>query len=113
MKYLNKIQQENRVCGTICTIAAISMAMMYGCFQLMDKKHEENTVKIPVGENRQMSGMSMYYNGMNNKETFSLSETWNSTNVYYPASTKEFSWNGTKFKLVSLTPETLAVAYNK
>ncbi len=55
---------------------------------------------------------NLKYNGMPSEIAFSVSrESNNDVNTYFPSKTKEFKFNGAKYELISVTPDTLKVKY--
>jgi len=55
---------------------------------------------------------ALQYNGMPSETAFSVSgESNNDVNTYFPSKAKEFKFNGAKYELISVTPDTLKVKY--
>lgn len=73
--------------------------------------NENPVVAIGVSRGKICGNRLIAYNGMPNKERFSISHGFTAVNTYYPTDIQNFTCGDEKYQLVSVTPESLKVIY--
>ncbi len=114
-----KLQRAFGIGALVFTLGIVSV----GCERkIAETKTEAKNLKIGISEygcvpqewNKKGAnlGGDITYNGMSNKETFSLSHGGSAAvNIYYPADSKEIRYKGTRLKVLEVTPEHIVLDY--
>ena len=105
------------ITGVAGVVIASGLTGLIGCKDEKGKESDTQTVKVSdYGTFLQDNRCGVRYNGMNDKEHFSLSgRYYSATNVYYPKDAKNIHFENASYEIVSVDPNqiTLRLIENK